>query len=127
MVLVHQPGRTGHFGWEQATGAVAPTLSLAENIRLYELAGQRGRTQPGRCHRAQHLAALRSRRRTPRSSASQTRPACPPTIRIASARERLFAGLRAGLEGSDLMTFMLETEILHLPFRDPFRIARTED
>jgi uncharacterized NAD-dependent epimerase/dehydratase family protein len=36
MVLVHQPGRTGHFGWEQATGAEAPTLSLAQNIRLYE-------------------------------------------------------------------------------------------
>ena len=25
------------------------------------------------------------------------------------------------------MTFTLETEVLHLPFRDPFRIARTED
>ncbi len=37
MVLVHQPGRSGHFGWEQATGADAPTLSLADNIRLYEL------------------------------------------------------------------------------------------
>jgi uncharacterized NAD-dependent epimerase/dehydratase family protein len=36
MVLVHQPGRSGHFGWEQATGAAAPTLSLTDNIRLYE-------------------------------------------------------------------------------------------
>ena len=36
MVLVHQPGRSGHFGWEQATGVDAPTLSLADNIRLYE-------------------------------------------------------------------------------------------
>ena len=25
------------------------------------------------------------------------------------------------------MTFTLRTEVLHLPFRDPFRIARTED
>ncbi len=25
------------------------------------------------------------------------------------------------------MSFMLETEVLHLPFRDPFRIARSED
>ena len=36
MVLVHQPGRHGHFGWEQNTGVASPTLSLAENIRLYE-------------------------------------------------------------------------------------------
>jgi len=36
MVLVHQPGRTGHFGWEKATGVQAPTLSLAENVSLYE-------------------------------------------------------------------------------------------
>ena len=36
MVLVHQPGRSGHFGWEQVTGAEAPTLSLEDNIRLYE-------------------------------------------------------------------------------------------
>ncbi len=37
MVLVHQPGRSGHFGWEQATGEDAPTLSLQDNIRLYEM------------------------------------------------------------------------------------------
>ncbi len=36
MVLVHQPGRHGHFGWEQNTGVASPTLSLAENVRLYE-------------------------------------------------------------------------------------------
>jgi len=36
MVLVHQPGRSGHFGWEQNTGVASPTLSLEDNIRLYE-------------------------------------------------------------------------------------------
>ena len=36
MVLVHQPGRRGHFGWEQATGRASPTKTIIENIRLYE-------------------------------------------------------------------------------------------
>jgi uncharacterized NAD-dependent epimerase/dehydratase family protein len=36
MVLVHQPGRSGHLGWEQATGASSPTLSLPDSIRLHE-------------------------------------------------------------------------------------------
>jgi uncharacterized NAD-dependent epimerase/dehydratase family protein len=38
MVLVHQPGRTGHLGWERATGMPSPLHSLADNVRLYELA-----------------------------------------------------------------------------------------
>jgi uncharacterized NAD-dependent epimerase/dehydratase family protein len=37
MVLVHQPGRTGHAGWERTTGMASPLKSLAENIQLYEL------------------------------------------------------------------------------------------
>ena len=37
MVLVHQPGRTGHHGWEQTTGNPSPIASLTDNIRLYEL------------------------------------------------------------------------------------------
>jgi len=37
MVLVHQPGRTGHHGWEHTTGKPSPIASLTDNIRLYEL------------------------------------------------------------------------------------------
>jgi uncharacterized NAD-dependent epimerase/dehydratase family protein len=36
MVLVHQPGRLGHYGWEEATGHRSATKSVPENIRLYE-------------------------------------------------------------------------------------------
>jgi uncharacterized NAD-dependent epimerase/dehydratase family protein len=36
MVLVHEPGRLGHHGWEGADGHGSPLLSVADNIRLYE-------------------------------------------------------------------------------------------
>ncbi len=38
MVLVHQPGRLGHLGWEAANGEPARLRSLAQNIQLYESA-----------------------------------------------------------------------------------------
>jgi uncharacterized NAD-dependent epimerase/dehydratase family protein len=38
MVLVHEPGRRGHHGWEGPDGRGSPLLSLADNIRLYERA-----------------------------------------------------------------------------------------
>jgi uncharacterized NAD-dependent epimerase/dehydratase family protein len=37
MVLVHQPGRPGHFGWEGASGQGSPIKSVSDNIRLYEI------------------------------------------------------------------------------------------
>ena len=36
MVLVHEPGRRGHHGWEGADGRGSPLLSVARNIELYE-------------------------------------------------------------------------------------------
>jgi uncharacterized NAD-dependent epimerase/dehydratase family protein len=36
MVLVHQPGRPGHHGWEGPDGRGWPLRSVPENIRLYE-------------------------------------------------------------------------------------------
>jgi uncharacterized NAD-dependent epimerase/dehydratase family protein len=36
MVLVHEPGRLGHHGWEGEDGRDSPLLSVAENIELYE-------------------------------------------------------------------------------------------
>jgi uncharacterized NAD-dependent epimerase/dehydratase family protein len=36
MVLVHEPGRLGHHGWEGEDGLGSPLLSVAENIELYE-------------------------------------------------------------------------------------------
>jgi uncharacterized NAD-dependent epimerase/dehydratase family protein len=36
LVLVHEPGRLGHHGWEGADGRGSPLLSVAANIELYE-------------------------------------------------------------------------------------------
>ena len=36
MVLVHEPGRLGHHGWEGEDGRGSPLLSVAQNIELYE-------------------------------------------------------------------------------------------
>jgi uncharacterized NAD-dependent epimerase/dehydratase family protein len=36
MVLVHQPGRPGHHGWEGEDGRGSPIKSILENIALYE-------------------------------------------------------------------------------------------
>jgi uncharacterized NAD-dependent epimerase/dehydratase family protein len=36
MVLVHQPGRSGHLGWEAASGKASPLESITRNIELYE-------------------------------------------------------------------------------------------
>ena len=36
MVLVHQPGRPGHHGWEGKDGRGSPLKSVMQNIALYE-------------------------------------------------------------------------------------------
>lgn len=36
MVLVHQPGRPGHHGWEGEDGRGSPIKSVSQNIALYE-------------------------------------------------------------------------------------------
>ncbi len=99
MVLVHQPGRTGHFGWEQATGAVAPTLSLAQNIQLYESLANA--VAPSR------VAAIALN-----TSLLSEQEAHAEILRVADETglptddpyrfgpRRLFADLRASLEGS---------------------------
>lgn len=38
MVLVHQPGRLDHTGWEGKSGPAVPIKSVVENIRMYEVA-----------------------------------------------------------------------------------------
>jgi uncharacterized NAD-dependent epimerase/dehydratase family protein len=98
MVLVHQPGRDGHFGWEQATAAEAPTLSLQDNIRLYESVANA--VAPSRVAAVALNTALLSeeeaRAEIERVAAETGLPTDDP-YRFGS--ECLFAGLRANVEG----------------------------
>jgi uncharacterized NAD-dependent epimerase/dehydratase family protein len=98
MVLVHQPGRSGHFGWEQATGADAPTLSLADNIRLYETVANA--VAPSRVAaialNTSLLGEAEARAEIERVADECGLPTDDP-YRFGPAA--LFAGLRASLEG----------------------------
>jgi uncharacterized NAD-dependent epimerase/dehydratase family protein len=100
MVLVHQPGRTGHFGWERATGAVAPTLSLPDNIRLYEAVANA--VAPSRVAAVALNTALldeeAAQAEIARVSAETGLPTDDP---YRFGPQRLFAQLRASMEGDD--------------------------
>jgi uncharacterized NAD-dependent epimerase/dehydratase family protein len=98
MVLVHQPGRTGHLGWEQNTGMASPTLSLADNIRLYESVANA--VAPSKVAAIALNTALLSeeeaRVEIERVTAETGLPTDDP---YRFGPDRLFAGLRADLEG----------------------------
>lgn len=99
MVLVHQPGREGHLGWEKATGAKAPTLSLEDSIRLYE--SMANAVAPSRVAaialNTALLPAEEARAEIDRTAAATGLPVDDP---YRFGPERLFAGLRRVLEGS---------------------------
>jgi uncharacterized NAD-dependent epimerase/dehydratase family protein len=100
MVLVHQPGRSGHFGWEQATGVDAPTLSLADNIRLYETVANA--VAPSRVAAIALNTALLSEEEAhaeiARVAAETGLPVDDP---YRFGPQELFADLHASLEGDD--------------------------
>jgi uncharacterized NAD-dependent epimerase/dehydratase family protein len=100
MVLVHQPGRSGHFGWEQATGVDAPTLSLTDNIRLYEHVANA--VAPSRVAaialNTSLLPEAAARAEIERVAEETGLPTGDP---YRFGPTELFAGLRAGLEGDD--------------------------
>ncbi len=126
MVLVHQPGRSGHFGWEKTTGVASPTLSLQDNIRLYESVANA--VAPSRVAAIALNTGLLDRApgaRRDRAGRGRDRPARrrPLPLRPPAAVRRAARDARR----RPTMTFSLDTELLHLPFRDPFRIARNED
>ncbi len=98
MVLVHQPGRSGHFGWEQNTGVASPTLSLPDNIRLYESVANA--VAPSRVAAIALNTALLSdadARAEIEKVAFQTGLPVDDPYRFGA--DRLFAELRASLEG----------------------------
>jgi len=98
MVLVHQPGRNGHFGWEQNTGVESPTLSLQDNIRLYESVANA--VAPSKVAAIALNTALltddEARAEIERVAAETGLPVDDP---YRFGPERLFAGLRANVEG----------------------------
>ena len=98
MVLVHQPGRSGHFGWEKTTGVASPTLSLQDNIRLYESVANA--VAPSRVAaialNTGLLAEPQARAEIARVAAETGLPVDDP---YRFGPRRLFAELRAALEG----------------------------
>ena len=83
MVLVHEPGRTEHHGWEGQPGDhLQPLLPF---IRLHEQVAGLVAPSPGRGGRAEHHGTPRGRgARRDRAGRGRDR-ACPPTTRSASA------------------------------------------
>ncbi len=100
MVLVHQPGRSGHFGWEQNLGVGSPTLSLQDNIRLYEAVANA--VAPSKVAAIALNTALLSEEEAHAEierTAAETGLSVDDPYRFGP--ERLFAELRANVEGDD--------------------------
>jgi len=100
MVLVHQPGRSGHFGWEQNLGVETPTLSLQDNIRLYEAVANA--VAPSKVAAIALNTALLSEEEAHAEierTAAETGLSVDDPYRFGP--ERLFAELRANVEGDD--------------------------
>jgi len=100
MVLVHQPGRPGHHGWEGEDGRGSPVKSVAENIALYETVA--GAVAPAPVAAVALNTSLltegEARAEIERVAAEIGLPVGDP---YRFGPERLFDGLRAALEGAD--------------------------
>jgi uncharacterized NAD-dependent epimerase/dehydratase family protein len=97
MVLVHQPGRPGHHGWEGPDGRGSPLKSVVQNIALYETVA--GAVAPSRVAAVALNTALLSeeeaRAEIERVAAETALPVDDP---YRFGPQRLFAGLRASLK-----------------------------
>ena len=101
MVLVHQPGRPGHHGWEGQDGLGSPIKSVPQNIApLRDVRGGGGPRARGRAWPSTRRCLARTRPGR-RSRGSPRRPACPWMTPIASGRSALFDALRSALEETD--------------------------
>jgi uncharacterized NAD-dependent epimerase/dehydratase family protein len=100
MVLVHQPGRTEHSGWEGRGGRGAAIKSLAENIRLYETVA--AAVAPSRVV-AVALDTSRLSEPEARSAidAAELQTSLPADDPVRFGPRRLFEAVRAAVEAPD--------------------------
>jgi uncharacterized NAD-dependent epimerase/dehydratase family protein len=98
MVLVHQPGRRVHHGWEDRPGRHADIKPLPELIAAYELLA--GLVSPARVAAialdTSRLSESEARREIARAAAETALPADDP---VRYGAERILDALRAGLPG----------------------------
>ena len=97
MVLVHQPGRHSHHGWEGRDGSGSPLKSVVENIRLYETVASA--VAPSKVAavalNTAHLSDHEARAEIERVAAETGLPVDDP---YRFGPDRLFARLRSFLE-----------------------------
>jgi uncharacterized NAD-dependent epimerase/dehydratase family protein len=100
MVLVHQPGRPGHHGWEGPDGLGSPVKSVAENIALYETVAAAVAPAPvaAVALNTSLLTEGEARAEIERVAAETGLPVGDP---YRFGPERLFDGLRSALEWAD--------------------------
>jgi uncharacterized NAD-dependent epimerase/dehydratase family protein len=100
MVLVHQPGRPGHHGWEGPDGLGSPIKSVAENIALYETVAAAVAPAPvaAVALNTSLLTEGEARAEIERVAAETGLPVGDP---YRFGPERLFDGLRSALEWAD--------------------------
>jgi uncharacterized NAD-dependent epimerase/dehydratase family protein len=100
MVLVHQPGRPGHHGWEGQDGRGWPVKSVPQNIALYEAVAAAVAPAPvaAVALNTSLLTEGEARAEIERVAAETGLPVDDP---YRFGPERLFEGLRAALEGAD--------------------------
>jgi uncharacterized NAD-dependent epimerase/dehydratase family protein len=100
MVLVHQPGRPGHHGWEGPDGLGSPIKSVAQNIALYETVAAAVAPAPvaAVALNTSLLTEGEARAEIERVAAETGLPVGDP---YRFGPERLFDGLRSALEWAD--------------------------
>jgi uncharacterized NAD-dependent epimerase/dehydratase family protein len=100
MVLVHQPGRPGHHGWEGQDGRGWPVKSVPQNIALYEAVAAAVAPAPvaAVALNTSLLTEGEARAEIERVAAETGLPVDDP---YRFGPERLFEELRAALEGAD--------------------------
>jgi len=98
MVLVHESGRLSHHGWEGEDGRGSPLKSVAQNIALYETVANA--VAPSRVAAvALNTVALSEEEARAEIERIAEQTGLPVDDPYRFGPERLFAGLRAALEG----------------------------
>ena len=128
MVMVHEPGRVLHHGWEdRADQPNAHLKSIAGADRDLRVAGRAGGTRQGDGHRAQHVRderAGRARRDRPGAGGDRHRHRRPGALRRLSGWSTASA---TDWQGPAHEPGHPQPRRSRCRSGDPFRIARAED